>query len=160
MTRSGGQDVAASGLLDVHRNLTTTSTAPRDDGRTTDRPSCTTDPAAPPTQLHQGLKQRHLTMIAIGGVIGAGLFVGSGVVINGAGPAAFLSYANTGVLIIGIVAVVRRWGPSSQHARSWCSACLPVPWSSLFYVVTRWRGKSEKEGRTVAPCHAPFPTPV
>ena len=28
--------------------------------------------------LHAGLKQRHLTMIAIGGVIGAGLFVGSG----------------------------------------------------------------------------------
>ena len=56
--------------------------------------------AAPPTQLHKGLKQRHLTMIAIGGVIGAGLFVGSGVVINGAGPAAFLSYAITGVLII------------------------------------------------------------
>ena len=56
--------------------------------------------AAPPPQLHKGLKQRHLTMIAIGGVIGAGLFVGSGVVINGAGPAAFLSYAITGVLII------------------------------------------------------------
>ena len=27
-------------------------------------------------QLEKGLKQRHLTMIAIGGVIGAGLFVG------------------------------------------------------------------------------------
>jgi GABA permease len=39
-------------------------------------------------------------MIAIGGVIGAGLFVGSGVVINQTGPAAFLSYAITGVLII------------------------------------------------------------
>jgi GABA permease len=39
-------------------------------------------------------------MIAIGGVIGAGLFVGSGVVINETGPAAFLSYAVTGVLII------------------------------------------------------------
>ena len=50
--------------------------------------------------LQKGLKQRHLTMIAIGGVIGAGLFVGSGVVINETGPAAFLSYAVTGVLII------------------------------------------------------------
>ena len=48
----------------------------------------------------EGLKQRHLTMIAIGGVIGAGLFVGSGVVINETGPAAFLSYAVTGVLIV------------------------------------------------------------
>ncbi len=54
----------------------------------------------PPTELQRGLKQRHLTMIAIGGVIGAGLFVGSGVVISETGPAAFLSYAITGVLII------------------------------------------------------------
>jgi GABA permease len=52
------------------------------------------------TELHKGLKQRHLTMIAIGGVIGAGLFVGSGVVIKNTGPAAFLSYALTGVLIV------------------------------------------------------------
>ncbi|WP_051570937.1 amino acid permease [Cryptosporangium arvum] len=39
-------------------------------------------------------------MIAIGGVIGAGLFVGSGAVINDVGPAAFLTYAVTGVLIV------------------------------------------------------------
>jgi GABA permease len=52
------------------------------------------------TQLQKGLKQRHLTMIAIGGVIGAGLFVGSGVVINQTGPAAFLTYFITGVLIV------------------------------------------------------------
>lgn len=51
-------------------------------------------------ELHKGLNQRQLTMIAIGGVIGAGLFVGSGVVINGAGPGAFVTYAVTGVLII------------------------------------------------------------
>ena len=50
--------------------------------------------------LRRGLKQRHLTMIAIGGVIGAGLFVGSGVVINETGPGAFLSYLVTGVLIV------------------------------------------------------------
>jgi GABA permease len=49
-----------------------------------------------PAQLQKGLKQRHLTMIAIGGVIGAGLFVGSGVVIGETGPAAFLSYLITG----------------------------------------------------------------
>lgn len=55
---------------------------------------------APPVELKKGLKPRHLTMIAMGGVIGAGLFVGSGVVIGDAGPGAFLSYAITGVLII------------------------------------------------------------
>ena len=43
---------------------------------------------AAPVELKKGLKQRHLTMIAMGGVIGAGLFVGSGTVIGGAGPAA------------------------------------------------------------------------
>ena len=53
-----------------------------------------------PSHLHAGLKQRHLTMIALGGVIGAGLFVGSGVVINETGPAAFLSYGLAGVLIV------------------------------------------------------------
>jgi len=51
-------------------------------------------------QLSQGLSQPQLTMIAIGGIIGAGFFVGSGVVISTAGPAAFLTYALCGVLII------------------------------------------------------------
>lgn len=59
----------------------------------------TADTDLEPT-LKKGLKQRHLTMIAIGGVIGAGLFVGSGAVIGQAGPAAFLSYLITGLLII------------------------------------------------------------
>ena len=39
-------------------------------------------------------------MIAIGGVIGAGLFVGSGVVIADTGPGSFITYALAGVLII------------------------------------------------------------
>jgi len=39
-------------------------------------------------------------MIALGGVIGAGLFVGSGVVIGAAGPAAVISFALTGALVV------------------------------------------------------------
>jgi GABA permease len=50
--------------------------------------------------LHTGLKRRHVTMIALGGVIGAGLFVGSGAVINQTGPAAVLSYLMAGVLVV------------------------------------------------------------
>ncbi len=55
--------------------------------------------SATPT-LKKALNQRQLTMIAIGGVIGAGLFVGSGVVIGGTGPGAFIAYGLAGVLII------------------------------------------------------------
>ncbi|BBY28681.1 amino acid permease [Mycolicibacterium sediminis] len=51
-------------------------------------------------ELQKALSQRQLTMIAIGGVIGAGLFVGSGVVIGDTGPGAFITYALAGVLII------------------------------------------------------------
>jgi GABA permease len=50
--------------------------------------------------LKKALSQRQLRMIAIGGVIGGGLFVGSGVVIGDTGPGAFLTYAMSGVLII------------------------------------------------------------
>ncbi|MDR3452483.1 MAG: amino acid permease [Rhodoferax sp.] len=50
--------------------------------------------------LQHSLKQRHMTMIALGGVIGAGLFVGSGVVVQQAGPAAVISFLITGVLVV------------------------------------------------------------
>jgi len=51
-------------------------------------------------QLQQGLSQRQLMMIAIGGIIGAGFFVGSGVAIGKAGPSAVLTYVVCGVLVI------------------------------------------------------------
>ena len=49
--------------------------------------------------LQSGLKRRHVTMISLGGVIGAGLFVGSGAAINQTGPAAVLSYLAAGLLV-------------------------------------------------------------
>lgn len=50
-------------------------------------------------ELKKGLKQRHLTMLALGGVIGAGLFVGSSAIIHDAGPLAFITYGITGVIV-------------------------------------------------------------
>ncbi|WP_067833439.1 amino acid permease [Actinomadura kijaniata] len=52
------------------------------------------------TGLQAGLRRRHMTMLAIGGAVGAGLFVGSGNVIRTAGPAAILSYAAAGLLVL------------------------------------------------------------
>ncbi|MEU4996367.1 amino acid permease [Streptomyces sp. NPDC021622] len=50
--------------------------------------------------LKAGLKNRHLSMIAIGGVIGAGLFVGSSSGIAAAGPAILVSYALVGTMVV------------------------------------------------------------
>ncbi|AEW94119.1 putative amino acid permease [Streptantibioticus cattleyicolor NRRL 8057 = DSM 46488] len=50
--------------------------------------------------LRHGLKQRHLSMIALGGVIGAGLFVGSGAGIAAAGPSIVVAYALSGLLVM------------------------------------------------------------
>lgn len=50
-------------------------------------------------KLGQGLSNRHITMISIGGVIGAGLFVGSSAAIAKAGPAAVLAYMITSILV-------------------------------------------------------------
>lgn len=53
-------------------------------------------------QLNKTLKTRHLHMIAIGGSIGAGLFVGSGSALSNGGPASLLIC----FAIIGIVSSV------------------------------------------------------
>ncbi|MEH6378549.1 amino acid permease [Streptomyces sp. KLMMK] len=57
-------------------------------------------PAAGGEGLKAGLKNRHLSMIAIGGVIGAGLFVGSASGIAAAGPGILISYALVGTLVV------------------------------------------------------------
>ncbi|MFH8785090.1 amino acid permease [Streptomyces roseoverticillatus] len=66
--------------------------------------STTGDPGNAPEAggdgLKAGLKNRHLSMIAIGGVIGAGLFVGSSSGIAAAGPGILISYALVGTLVV------------------------------------------------------------
>ncbi|WP_415113106.1 amino acid permease [Paraburkholderia sp.] len=89
-------------------------------------------------ELKCGLKQRHMTMIALGGVIGAGLFVGSGVVIQQTGPAAVLSFLITGGLV---VLVMRMLGEM---------ACA-MPTVGSFYEYARlafatWRGPGKLAG--------------
>ncbi|WP_406427119.1 amino acid permease [Streptomyces sp. NBC_01589] len=93
--------------------------------------------APPPTQqepLSQGLKQRHLTMLGLGGVIGAGLFVGSGAGIAVAGPGIVVSYLIAGALAM---LVMRMLGEMSAA----------IPASGAFSVhaeraLGRWAGFS------------------
>ncbi len=50
--------------------------------------------------LARDLRQRHVTMISIGGIIGAGLFVGSSSGIATVGPAIVVSYLLAGVVVL------------------------------------------------------------
>jgi len=53
---------------------------------------------AQPTELKRTLKNRHTSMIALGGVIGAGLFIGSGNLIVSTGPIVVFSFLLAGLL--------------------------------------------------------------
>lgn len=49
--------------------------------------------------FHRGLKDRHVQLIALGGAIGVGLFLGSGRAISQVGPAIILAYAVAGAIV-------------------------------------------------------------
>ena len=56
--------------------------------------------ASDDAHLGKGLKVRHLTMMGLGSAIGAGLFLGTGVGINAAGPGVLLSYLAAGIIVV------------------------------------------------------------
>lgn len=57
-------------------------------------------------ELGRSLKTRHVSMIAIGGIIGAGLFVGSSTTISLVGPAAVASYCIAGLIILLVMRMI------------------------------------------------------
>lgn len=71
----------------------TTATGPMDQDRGAD-------------QLARSLKSRHVSMITFGGIIGAGLFVGSSTAIGTIGPAAVISYALAGLLVLMVMRMI------------------------------------------------------
>src|SRR6267154_1135535 len=81
------------------------------------QPSISAQPEAR-HQLSRSLKGRHLAMISIGGIIGAGLFVGSSTSIIAAGPAVFISYAVTGMLILLVMRMLGEMATALPNVRS------------------------------------------
>ena len=56
-----------------------------------------------PAHLAHSLQPRHVTMISLGGIIGAGIFVGSSAAIHIAGPAVMATYSLCGMLVFVIM---------------------------------------------------------
>lgn len=68
--------------------------------------------------LSRSLRPRHVTMIAIGGIVGAGLFVGSSAAIAAAGPVIVFTYALTGLLVLLIMRMLGEMAVGMPHVRS------------------------------------------
>lgn len=80
------------------------------------------------TTTHRGLKSRHAQMLALGGTIGTGLFVGSGQALQQGGPVFLvIAYCLLTFLVLGIVT-----------ATTEISSYLPVPGCSVAYYAHRF----------------------
>src|SRR5260370_7016110 len=69
-------------------------------------------------ELSGCLKPSHMTMIAIGGIIGAGLVVSSSTSIIAGGPASFISYAICGFLILLVMRMLAEMATALPNVRS------------------------------------------
>ncbi|AOA58605.1 amino acid permease [Acinetobacter larvae] len=84
-------------------------------------------------KLGEGLTNRQVMMISIGGVIGAGLFIGSSAAIAKAGPAVVLSYALTSLVVflvmrmLGEMAVMQ---PDTGSFSTYASKAI-APWAGF-----------------------------
>ncbi len=92
------------------------------------------------TGLHQALSKAQVVMIGLGGAIGTGLFMGSGIAIGYAGPAAVLSYA-----IAGFIAVVMVFSLSEMAVVHPAAGSFGVyaetylnPWAGFVVRYTYW----------------------
>jgi len=94
--------------------------------------------------LHKDLSTPQLVMIGLGGAIGTGLFMGSGVAIGYAGPAVILSYAIAAIAAVAMVfslsemAVVH---PAAGSFGTYAETYLN-PWAGFVVRYTYWAAQS------------------
>ena len=89
---------------------------------------------------HRGLKNRHIQMIAIGGAIGVGLFLGSARAIQAAGPALLLSYTLVGIAIFFIMRALGElllYRPVAGSFATYAEEFVG-PWAGFFTGWTYW----------------------
>ncbi len=81
--------------------------------------------ASQSSSLNRSLKQRHMTMIAIGGAIGTGLFLTSGYTVNESGPGgAMIAYGLLGIIIYFLMTSLGEMStymPVSGSFQTYCS---------------------------------------
>jgi lysine-specific permease len=80
--------------------------------------------------LHRSLKARHLTMIAIGGSIGTGLFVASGASISQAGPGgAMAAYLVIGLMVYFLMTSLGEMAAFMPVSGSWAAHGAASHWA-------------------------------
>ncbi|KXJ96214.1 amino acid permease/ SLC12A domain-containing protein [Microdochium bolleyi] len=111
------------------KDISTTTASPAMEGKLGDEASVR---AEAPEQIKRDLGSRHINMIAIAGMIGTGLFLGSGKVLSIAGPAgALLAYTFMGFITLGvsyttgeITTFMPRTGGFIRHATAFVEPAL------------------------------------
>ncbi|SHN42080.1 L-asparagine transporter [Duganella sacchari] len=92
------------------------------------------------TGLHRGLSSGQMSMIAIGGAVGTGLFLGSGFAIGFAGPSVLVSYAIgalIAMLLIGCLAEMTVAHPTSGSFGSYAEHYVG-PWAGFSVRYSYW----------------------
>ena len=94
----------------------------------------------PPHALKRGLSQRHIQLIAIGGAIGTGLFMGSGKTINLAGPSIVFVYMIIGAFIYLAMRAMGELLLSNLRYKSFMDMAEDIigPWAGFFVGWTYW----------------------
>jgi D-serine/D-alanine/glycine transporter len=91
-------------------------------------------------ELHRSLSNRHLQLIAIGGAIGTGLFMGSGKTISLAGPSILFIYGLIGIMVFFVMRALGELLLSNLKYKSFIdlSTDLIGPWAGYFVGWTYW----------------------
>lgn len=100
----------------------------------------TSDISTAEPHLSRQLSNRHIQLIAIGGAIGTGLFMGSGKTVSLAGPSVIFVYMIIGFMLFFVMRAMGELLLSNLHYKSFAdfAADLLGPWAGFFTGWTYW----------------------